>query len=371
MERLVVAFKWSARRDRQCHGRSALLSSDEQVAGDLMKPFRDMYAKDLNTEHLQREIHAQGYVLIRQLLPVEDIDNLLHAIVQILAASGWLSPGTRSTDRVANPDAACGESDPVFKPVYEQIFNLEAFHGLAHHARLRAAMRMLVGPRLLVHPKPVGRVIFPNCDRFVIDAHQDYRAIGGDADCYTAWMPLHDCPAELGPLQILEASHRFGLQDADPATGTIARDNTRGEEWVSGRINTGDVLIFHGLTIHSASPNISGQLRVSLDCRFQDYALPLNPASLVFPGSNDRSWEATYANWRSDDLKYFWEKLPLTLKPSRQELAELIKTDESPRMRTRYSRILNQLELQMQQESHRHNSHFDQPASVVNGPAST
>lgn len=335
-----------------------------------MKPFRDMDAKDLDAAHLQREIQAQGYVLIRQLLPVEDIGSLLHPIAQILAASGWLSPGTRPTDRVANPDAACGEFDPAFKAVYEQIFNLEAFHGLAHHARLRAVMRMMVGPRLLVHPKPVGRVIFPNCDRFVIDAHQDYRAIGGATDCYTAWMPLHDCPAELGPLQIMEASHRFGLQDADPTAGTITRDTMRGDEWVSGRINAGDVLIFHGLTIHSASPNTSGQIRVSLDCRFQDYALPLNPANLVFPGSNDRSWETTYANWRSDDLKYFWGKIPLTLQPSRQELAELIETDESPRMRARYSRILNQLELQMQLENYRHNSPFDQPVAAVNGPAS-
>ncbi len=309
-----------------------------------MKPFHDIDAKHLNAEQLRRELGAQGYVLIRQLLPLEDIQNLLHAVTQILATSRWLLPNHSPIDCVANPEATCGDSDPAFKSVYEQIFNLEAFHTLPHHPNLRAVMQMLVGSRLLVHPKPIGRVIFPNCDRLVIDAHQDHLAIGGDADCYTAWMPLHDCPAELGPLQVLEASHRFGFQEADPATGMVARDSVPGGEWVSGRINAGDVLIFHSLTIHSASPNTSSQIRLSLDCRFQDYALPLNPANIVFPGSNDRSWETTYKNWHSNELQYFWEKLPLTFKPSRQELAELIETDESPRMRTRYSRILSQLE---------------------------
>jgi hypothetical protein len=313
-----------------------------------MKPFRETSAEELIAEGVLRELDANGYVLIRQLMPAEDIESLLCEMVQILSSNQWLLPGD---SRIANPDAACGDSDPAFKQVYDKIFNLEAFHRLAHHPKLRNVMQMIVGPRLMVHPKPIGRIIFPNCDRFMIDAHQDHLAIGGDTACYTAWMPLHDCPVELGPLQILESSHHFGFQEADPATGHIPRKKTRGGDWAGGRINAGDVLIFHSLTVHSASPNTSTQMRVSLDCRFQDYARPLNPANVVFPGSKERSWEATYANWRSEDLKYFWKRLPLTFTPSKQELAKLMKTDESPRMRTRYSNILSQLEVQFPSES--------------------
>lgn len=210
-------------------------------------------------------------------------------------------------------------------------------------------MKQLVGSRLLIHPKPIARLMFPNCERFIIHAHQDHQAIGGDPESFTAWMPLHDCPPELGPLQILEGSHRFGLQGADPATGYVSRETAQGIDWVGGRINAGDVVIFHSLTVHAGSPNVSNQLRISMDCRFQDYQRAINPSTLVFAGSANggRSWETTYAAWRSRDLQYFWKQMPLRLKPSKSELAELSQTTQSPAMRARYARILNQIESQM------------------------
>lgn len=315
-----------------------------------MKPFHEIDGKNLASFRLPDEMDSRGYLLIRGLLSSEDVGQLLRQILQIVGESGWLQPDHDLLERKVVASAACGESDPAFKSVYERIFNLESFHAFAHHPALQRAMTQLVGPRLLVHPKTIGRLIFPNCERFVIQAHQDHQSIGGDPNSFTAWMPLHDCPVELGPLQVLEASHRFGLQGADPATGTIDRSTVNGTEWVGGQINAGDVLIFHSLTVHAATPNISDQLRISIDCRFQDYARALHPANLVFPGSSGRSWETVYANWLSDDLKYFWKRMPLTLKPSVTELSELAETAESPRMRARYAKIVEQLESQMATE---------------------
>jgi hypothetical protein len=309
-----------------------------------MKPFREIVARDVTSSYLQAEMDSQGYVLIRELLPVDHVNLLLQKILQIVQGAGWLLPGYSPLERMADLNAACGDSDHSFKPVYEQIFNLELFHAFPHHPVLTQVMKLLVGPRLLVHPKPIGRLIFPNCERFVIKAHQDHQSIAGDAGSFTVWTPLHDCPVEAGPLQILETSHRFGLQSTHPTTGIIAQETVQGGDWVGGRVNAGDVLIFQDLTVHAATPNISNQLRISLDCRFQDYARAINPANLVFPGSSGRSWETTYANWLSDDLKYFWKRLPLTLKPSLAELAELAETAQ---IGSRYARILGQLKSQM------------------------
>lgn len=91
-----------------------------------------------------------------------------------------------------------------------------------------------------------------------------------------------------------------------------------GGQWVGGEINAGDVLIFHSLTVHAAAPNLSEKLRISLDCRFQDYRRVLNPATLAFAGESGKSWEKTYASWPSDNLKYYWKGLPLNLKPSKE-----------------------------------------------------
>jgi ectoine hydroxylase-related dioxygenase (phytanoyl-CoA dioxygenase family) len=109
-------------------------------------------------------------------------------------------------------------------------------------------------------------------------------------------------------------------------------------------VNAGDVLIFHSLTVHAGSPNLSDKLRLSLDCRFQDSRRVLNPANLVFAGESGKSWEKTYAGWNSDDLKFYWKSMPLTLEPSKTELSHCAETAESPSARARYARMVSQLD---------------------------
>jgi ectoine hydroxylase-related dioxygenase (phytanoyl-CoA dioxygenase family) len=313
---------------------------DEQV-----KPFREIRACDLTPSSLQEEIRSKGYLLIRGLLPRSVLNPLLGEITQVLYAAGWLLPGHDPLARIVDTSAACGDPDPSFKRTYQEIFNLELFHALAHHPDLKQVMSMLVGKQLLIHPKPIGRLIFPNCEELVVHAHQDYRFMDGDPECFTTWIPLHDCPTNLGPLQILEGSHRFGFQDHNHSNiPAIPEGTAQGDDWVGGQINAGDVLIFHSLTVHAASPNVSNQLRISLDCRFQDCGRVFNPANLVFGGESGKSWEKTYAQWRSSDLKYFWKNLPLTFKPSKAEIEQLTKTADSPSTRARYARILSQLD---------------------------
>jgi len=312
-----------------------------------MKAFREFEASDLDASQLKSEMAANGYVLIRGLLPKPDLQPLLTSITKIICRAGWLNTETDPLARVANPDAACCEDDDSYKDTYDRIFSLLEFHRLPHHPVLREIMKALVGEYLFIHPKSAGRLIFPNFVRGIIHAHQDHQAVAGDVESFTAWMPLHDCPVEHGPLRVLEGSHRFGLQATVGRTGYIEPGAERGAHWVGGPIYAGDLLLFHSLTVHEAMPNRSDRLRISLDCRFQSYDRPVNPGTLVFAGSGRRSWEKTYAGWRSDELKYYWTRLPLELKPSAAELAQLAETAEPVEMRQRYARILARLEEQM------------------------
>ncbi len=311
-----------------------------------MKPFCEVQASELSSRSLRASIRARGHVLVRGLLPRADLRRVLGEVTQIISAAGWLMPGHDPLERVANVSASCGDPDPGFKRTYQEVFNLAAFHALPHHPALQRVMKALVGNRLLIHPKPIGRLIFPNCERLTVHAHQDYRFMGGDPECFTVWIPLHDCPVEVGPLQIVEGSHRAGFlahEDEDLHVPEIPADATVGGEWAGGPIYAGDVLIFHSLTVHAASPNLSKQMRISLDCRFQDYARALNPANLAFAGDSGKSWEKTYSGWHSDELKYYWKKMPLRLKPSKTELQELAMNAEPETARTKYARILSQL----------------------------
>lgn len=313
------------------------------------KPFREIKARDANgialdSSALRAEMDTHGYVMIRGLLCPKDLNQLLGDITAVLHHAGWLRSNSDPFDRIANTGAACFEDDPEFKAVYDQVFCLPSFHGLPHHPVLQQVMKLLIGPHLLIHPKSIGRLIFPNFERAITHAHQDYTAVAGDEATFTAWLPLHDCPLEQGPLRVLDGSHRFGQQPTAGQTGCIPPGTERGGDWVGGEIYAGDLLLFNSLTVHEAAPNRSNRIRISLDCRFQSYQRAINPGALVFAGSGRRSWGTTYANWPSDELKYYWTRLPLQLKPSKFELAELARTSESPAQRARYTRILEAIE---------------------------
>jgi ectoine hydroxylase-related dioxygenase (phytanoyl-CoA dioxygenase family) len=311
-----------------------------------VKPFHELCAEDLTPTSLQDELQSEGYALIRGAIPADAVRSVLADVSGVLSSEGWLQADSNPLARIPQPGASFGDPDPVFKQVYQRVFNLESFHALPHHAALRGVMEMVVGDQVLIHPKPIGRLIFPNCEQLVVHAHQDYEFMGGDPEFFTVWIPLHDCPVETGPLRILAGSHRFGIQQHQRDNlhvPEIPMDAASGGEWVGGSLAAGDVLLFHSLTVHAASPNTSGQMRLSLDCRFQDARRELNPSNLVFAGESGKSWEKTYAEWRSDALKFYWKRLPLTLRPSREELQELAATAESPSARARYMRMASQL----------------------------
>jgi hypothetical protein len=317
-----------------------------------MKPFHELQPCDLAPFSLQEEINSRGYALIRGLIPRSDIENVLDGVTKILSDAGWLLPGHDPIEHIADSTAACGDPDPSFKRTYQEVFNLESFHALPHHPRLKGVMNMLVGEQVLVHPKPIGRLIFPNCDSLTVHAHQDYRFMSGDPECFTVWIPLHDCPTDLGPLQILEGSHRFGVinhEDENLHVPEISVQALTEGDWVGGQINAGDVLIFHSLTVHAASPNRSNRMRISMDCRFQSCARAIHPGNLAFAGESGKSWEATYARWRSNDLKYYWKGMPLKFQPSKAEIEQLAMTAEPASTRARYARILNQINLYVEQ----------------------
>jgi len=311
-----------------------------------MKPFHEIPVRDLTPHSLQEELGSRGYALIRGLIPRGDIKQVLGDVTEILFNAGWLLPGHDPIEHVVDSSAACGDPDPDFKRTYREVFSLESFHALPHNPALKSVMNMLVGEQVLVHPKPIGRLIFPNCDSLTVHAHQDYRFMSGDTECFTCWIPLHDCPTDLGPLQILEGSHRFGVinhEDENLHVPEISTGALKEGEWASGQINAGDVLIFHSLTVHAASANLSQRLRISMDCRFQNYGRAIHPGNLAFAGESGKSWEAIYARWSSDILKYYWSGMPLRFQPSKFEIELLSKTAEPASTRARYARILSQI----------------------------
>ena len=78
----------------------------------------------------------------------------------------------------------------------------------------------------------------------------------------------------------------------------------------------------------------------------QSYDEAVSPLEIVFPNQakGGRTWEATYANWKHDDVKYYWRNLPLRIKPTLAELAAQAEKADSPEKRLRYATMVELIE---------------------------
>src|SRR5262249_37193784 len=140
-----------------------------------------------------------------------------------------------------------------------------------HHPVLIELLERMLGGAILPHPRVLMRNIFPAREEFTTKAHQDFPNVQGTTEVYTAWLPLIDCPTDVGPVQLATGSPTSGVPDfgiAGGAGGIEIKDRLEGR-WVSADFVVGDVLLFHSLAVHKGVANRSDRLRMSMDVRYQ------------------------------------------------------------------------------------------------------
>ncbi|MEN2977493.1 phytanoyl-CoA dioxygenase family protein (plasmid) [Tistrella bauzanensis] len=265
---------------------------------------------------LRTRLRTSGYLFLRGVVPRPALDAAARDMTAEAARDGWFIDGTPPAARITNPAAACAEPEPAFRAVYDRVFMRQSFHSVAHEPAMTGLMTGLLDtPDLLVHPRTIGRMIFParpGHDDFTTPAHQDYWALQGTPDTLTAWIPLHDCPYEHGSLMVAEGTHREGIFPYRLCLGAggVEVENPLTGRWRGGDFAAGDVLIFYTLTVHRASPNLTNRLRLSIDCRFQPAAEEVNQECLRLSGT-PYDWDQIYTGWSRDDLRYYWRRFDL------------------------------------------------------------
>ena len=101
--------------------------------------------------------------------------------------------------------------------------------------------------------------------------HQDSCVFPFDtAAAITAWIPIHDVDASMGLPRYARGSHAFGLAGVENISEESQREFTRllaergFDVTEMPPLAAGDICFHDGLTVHSASPNESSQLRYVL-----------------------------------------------------------------------------------------------------------
>jgi ectoine hydroxylase-related dioxygenase (phytanoyl-CoA dioxygenase family) len=253
---------------------------------------------------LRKRFEEEGYLFLRGLIPPDDVLRVRADFVTALQSVGWVQEVSDQAIPTSKARRESPDSGPEFFEGYIALQRLQSFHELGHHPRIREALGVLIPGDLLAHPRKVARAALPKDFNFMTASHQDYRLIQGTADVLTLWVPLGDCPQELGGLAMLSGSYRRGLLPAVEAPGVgglrvdIPADfDSPDLDWRTSDMQAGDALLFHSLTVHAAKPNYTDSLRLSVDYRYQSLDDPVLPASL---GPHGRPHVPEYAELTAD-----------------------------------------------------------------------
>ena len=258
-------------------------------------------------QRLQALAHLEGVVLLRGLIPQADLGPVQKVLTDAACKVGWLKRGKGLAGVVENG------SDPRWQKWYGTIQSSRAFHALPHVPAIQAAMHAVLGGEVLTHPRNIARCVGPQTKAFTTPPHQDVWYIGGTPDIWTMWAPLTDCPDELGGLALLPRTHLLGHLASRTAAGAGGRGIAcaLGDTWAWEPLKAGDVLVFHGQTVHQGCDNRSDRLRLSVDLRFQRADQPLRADSLE-PHYHLHTWDEIYRSWPPDDqLRYYWKRQKL------------------------------------------------------------
>jgi len=270
-------------------------------------------------EALRARLDRDSYLLLRGILDADRVRALRKDITDALAELGWIDPDEPDVARaIGFPHR---EADPGYQEALGVLGKLESFHAFSHQDQVMQVMTQVLGESAFPHPLGIIRMTFPQIPETTTPPHQDYLNNQGTPNLTACWMPLGDVSAELGGLAVLRGSHKRGLMPLRFHLGAGARAAVISPEmedeltWVSTDYQAGDILIFPALTVHAARVNHSKQfMRLSVDFRYQVEAEELTPHSLE-PHLGGLSWDEIYADWRSDELKYYWRYKQYTVVP--------------------------------------------------------
>ena len=258
-----------------------------------------------------------GYLFLRKFQDPDLLSTLRLQILERIERFGqWLAPGTERAEGRVDPARACTEPDPAYRDVYHQVYRLRGVHSLPHTENVMSLVGTLIDGPVLPHPQKIVRMWFPKYTEHTTPFHQDFVHFQSNLEVLTVWAPLSDCPIELGPLAVVEGSHKVGkVVEHHFSLGAggqkVENPEGRGIPRCSD-FELGDTLIFGCLMVHGALPNLTeDRLRISLDNRYQKVGLPISEHMLSPHLNTDGrpTWEEIYADWpEDDDLRYYWDR---------------------------------------------------------------
>ncbi len=274
-------------------------------------PLREFGGQPLYTPRraLKDRLDDDGYLLLRGLMDLEAVEGARVAILAKLRDEGLLSPDHPWTEAVPHPGQTFSfRPDLVRKdPAVNRLLKSGPIIRFFRHL-FGETVRPLDFVWLRTKTPGLRTATHPHCDTV-------YMNRGTVDHLYTAWTPLHDVPVGMGPLMVLEGSHRRADKladywasdvdatcveaDAPPPPGAVPAHGrkpvwnpahrgaydieaagipgTLGGRWLTTDFRAGDVMVFTMRLLHASLDNRTDRIRLSTDSRYQPDSEPADP----------------------------------------------------------------------------------------------
>ena len=287
------------------------------------------------------EFHTLGYLVVRGLLPEAILDPLIADMEEIIEGAARelrnrgkiddIHAGAPFEQRIALLTRDSGES--IQGQVSFPLNLRRPLFDFLHNIRLLDAVECLVGEEIFCNPTHHVRPKLPESHLAeqghywiqLSPLHQDGTVLLPEADdtlVVTSWIPLVDCDEANGTIRVVPGLHRGALRRhvRCPYGWQIADDEMPAEEPVSIPVRKGDVVFIHCRTPHGSGPNTSGQVRRSMDLRWNDARKPHGrplPGLLVRSQADPRVNDAATAASRHAAWVEEWREAQADTRPRR------------------------------------------------------
>jgi ectoine hydroxylase-related dioxygenase (phytanoyl-CoA dioxygenase family) len=238
----------------------------------------DSTALTAHPERLRERASRDGFLFFRKLVPEDIVLALRSCVLDYANRTGWLDPNAYASEALARAGKRIGYyQDPEWVDLQVHVQNSAEMWALGDCVAIHRVLNLVEkrSSYLCLSTANTCRVFSPHPD-MATQPHQDAYYIRMMGDFWTAWIPLGDCPRELGPLALLAGSHRGGLREHS-GQGIVDGGVSLPEDavWSSTDYRCGDVVLFQPHTLHCSLPNRSGdRLRLSADFRYGFWSEP-------------------------------------------------------------------------------------------------
>ncbi len=244
------------------------------------------------------QFESEGYVILSGFYPERAVEaargaasELVDRFADRLTAAGKISHDHAEAPFETRLARLCEDAPDEAPHIFRKELHMAGMYEVFFHPPLLDIVETLLGEELRLYPNYSIRPKLPDHAPTLVLWHQDggytFR-VHRDGDhsqetvnalrMINVWSPLVSAREENGCMQFIPGTHRIGMARHEDREFylEISQEDLAPyvDQAVSIELDPGDIVLFHNMLYHQGLPNLSDQVRWSMDWRYQDARQP-------------------------------------------------------------------------------------------------